>query len=152
MSLIQKNIINHIAEHGRSIMGVGAGPSSASFMYTIGNHLSGIPEFVISGLLSESLQHVLNELSQQAIARGEPFADGELVNLGGKLSVRIEDAPSIAKSFMTIQATEFYGNEDYALQQVVLPDASGRFPEDAGCDEPFSRQMDYILLALRKAH
>ena len=37
----------------------------------------------------------------------------------------------------TVQVGEYYGTNDYAVQQIVAPDTFGRYPEDPQCDLPF---------------
>jgi Domain of unknown function (DUF4262) len=40
---------------------------------------------------------------------------------------------------ITIQAGQFYGTEEYPVQQVLIPDPDGRFPGDPNCQPPYCR-------------
>jgi hypothetical protein len=61
-----------------------------------------------------------------------------LVEIGGKFPPKIIDASSFVKQFYTIQAGQFYGTEDYSVQQVVFSDKSGKYPGDPDCEEPYA--------------
>lgn len=39
-----------------------------------------------------------------------------------------------ARRNYTIQAGQFYGHEDYEVQQILFPDRSGRYLDDPRCD------------------
>jgi hypothetical protein len=125
-----------IREHGRHILGVfncedTTGPE---FAYTIGNHDKGLPELLVIGTPKGGF---LNDLSLIMINRGEQFADGEIVDIGGRFPVKVVDANPAVRDEFTIQAGQYYGTEDYAVQQVLIPDREGRFPGDPNCDEPY---------------
>jgi len=80
----------------------------------------------------------LNDLSQQLMERGIAFEEGELVNLGGKFPVKIVTADQRAQRDYTIQAGQFLGTEDYVVQQALIPDRNGRFPDEPECQPPYS--------------
>jgi hypothetical protein len=77
---------------------------------------------------------ILNMLSDMMVERGGRFSEGELVSLGGKYPVKIITANATAKTEYTIQVGRVYGDEDYEVQQVVLSDRNGIFPDDARCE------------------
>ena len=107
------------------------------FAYTIGNALKNLPELLVIGTSDAGF---LNDLSQMMIEAGMPFADGHLVRIGGaRLPVKLIRADPVAQDEYTIQAGEFRGHDDYAVMQVLIPDREGRYPGDAGCQEPWSR-------------
>lgn len=111
------------------------------YMYTIGNHEWGLPELIFIGDSDEKFAHVLNRLGR--MKRGEErraFHNGELVSLGGKFPVKIVDASARAKQEFTLVVGQFYGTEDYRVQQIVLCDTQGKFPGDPGCAEPYASQ------------
>jgi Domain of unknown function (DUF4262) len=76
--------------------------------------------------------------SDMMIERGAPFADGELVNPGGKFPAKIVNASRRAQDDYTIQAGQHFGHEDYRVLQVLIPDRNGRFPDDPECQPPYS--------------
>jgi hypothetical protein len=82
--------------------------------------------------------NVLDDLSQTMIERGSAFADGELVKLGGKYPFKIIDADQRAHDEYTIQAGQYHDTEDYRVQQVLIPDRNGRYPDDPECQQPYA--------------
>ena len=125
-----------IANYGRRLMGVLGDAGNLSFTYTIGNQIHGLPELLVIGTHEG---YLLNVLSEQMLERGCPFTDGELVKSpNGKTSVKIVNAGARAREEYTIQAGRFFGTENYAVQQVLLPDPAGQFPGERGCQKPFS--------------
>jgi hypothetical protein len=122
-----------IERDGRTIVGVFDG--DPPFGYTIGNELKGLPELLVIGL-SRDLSF-LNMLSDMMIKRGTRFAEGETVNLGGNYPVKIITTNTMAHAEYTVQAGNFYGSDDYTVQQVLVPDRDGIFPDDARCAERF---------------
>jgi Domain of unknown function (DUF4262) len=130
---IARKIVSDIDRVGRSIIGVGDAPP---FAYTIGNSLVGLPELLVLGMVADDL---LNQLSEMMIERGRGFDDGELVSLGGLRPVKIVSATAeVVKTEYTIQVANFTDGDDYAVQQVVIPDKHGRFPGDPKCEQPFA--------------
>jgi hypothetical protein len=84
-----------IERDGRHILGIPDG-EPAPFAYTIGNELKGLPELLLIGVSRKA--GLLNVLSDMMIERGTRFADGELVDLGGKHPVKIINANAMAQS------------------------------------------------------
>lgn len=79
----------------------------------------------------------LNKLSEMLIERGKPFDNGSSVNLGGAMSLMAWDTQPEAKIRFTIQAGEYFGTDEYTVQQLVLPDPEGHFPDDAKCNKNY---------------
>jgi len=133
---LHKDIETDVRECGRSVLCIGGEEDLPPFAYTIGNSLVDLPELLIIGTREGAL---LNDLSEKMLDRGRAFDDGELVNLGGKFPVKIITTNDVrAQSEFTIQAGQFLDREDYVVQQVLVPDRSGRYPDDPRCQEPFS--------------
>jgi hypothetical protein len=118
-----------IERDGRQILGVFDEPP---FAYTIGNELKGLPELLFIGGARNS--GFLNILSDMMIERGVRFTDGEIVDIGGKYPIKIINANATAQAEYTIQAGVFYGHDLYQVQQVLVPDRHGHFPDDLQCD------------------
>ena len=131
------NIGKVIKSHGRCLQGVFGGDGQWSFSYTIGNQIHDLPELLLIGSHQGTY---LNELSNRMIDRGAPFANGEIIETyiceetGKNYRVQIFNAAPEAKSEYTIQAGQFFGTENYRVQQVVLSDNDGRLPGEIGCD------------------
>lgn len=132
-------VAKNIAAYEQNLVGVGSEEGNLPFTYTIGNHEVGLPELLIIGGAAGLYGHVLNTLGAMMRERGAPFSDGELVSLGGEHPVRIINVPTSAVSEdYTCQVEHYYQTTDYKVQQVVVCDTSGRFPDEEGCDEPWS--------------
>ena len=132
------HIANVIAKNKRQIIGVIPSKKELGFAYTIGNQEKGLPELLLIGNFdSESIAAILNQLSDRMLELKQPFVNESLHNLGGTLSVKLLDALPEAHVKYTIQAGQFYANEDYDVQQVVIPDQKGRWPDDPQCHKNF---------------
>jgi hypothetical protein len=131
---------DEIERHGRTRVGVfsmpdAADPTNETFVYTVGNALRGLPEFLIVGMCDD--QGILNHLSDMMLERRAAFADRELVTLApGYMPLCVVDASEDVKDKFTVQATNLLGG-DYRVQQVVLSDKAGLFPWQSGCAAPY---------------
>jgi hypothetical protein len=66
------------------------------------------------------------------------FEDGQIVLLpGAHLPVKIIRANDTARTY-ALQAGRYFGHNDYPIMQVLIPDRAGKFPDEAGCQPPFS--------------
>jgi hypothetical protein len=127
-----------IATMGQSMLGVLGDKNTPPFIYTIGNAERGLPELLIIGAADNSIGDVLNVIGEKMRERGRPFDNGELINIGGKFPLKAINTTPKAKEDYTIQAGQYLGHEDYAVQQLLIPDKHGRFPGDPKCEEPFA--------------
>lgn len=130
---LQEETIYAITKYGRRFIGILGDAENLSFTYTIDNHIHGLPELLVIGTHEG---YFLNALSEMMLQRGCAFTDGELVP-NGKVSVKIVNANARAREEYTIHAGWYPGTDDYAVQQVLLPDENGRFPDDPKCQKPF---------------
>jgi Domain of unknown function (DUF4262) len=137
----------NIAQVGQSLLGVlptaEDPPDALPFSYTIGNYEQGLPELLlVANLPSQTAGALLNEMGRRMRAAGRPYNDGERVSFGGKLLVKIIEAGGHAKKEYTIQVGRYYGipDDEYRVQQVLMPDANGVFPDESGCQKPYSEQ------------
>jgi Domain of unknown function (DUF4262) len=126
-----------IRHSGRSIIfGFSCEENGPQFAHTIGNHLKALPELLIIGTTQGAC---LNDLSQMMIKSGNPFLDGQLVRINaGRLPVKIIRANNTAQADYTLCAGDYFGHQDYAVMQVIMPDRTGKFPGEDGCQEPYS--------------
>ena len=130
-------ILEHIDRYGRHIIGVfacaGDDDDTPPFAYTIGNwrQPNSLPELLVIGTSDAGF---LNLLSAKMLERGTRFAEGEIVNLGGRHAVKIINTNASAQAEYTIQAGNFYGHDNYSVQQALVPDRRGRFPDDPQCE------------------
>ena len=130
-----------IRDYGWMLMGVLPDPDESSnsviryipFIYTIGNYECGLPELLMIGCTSGV---PLNKIVAKMRNYNRAFTDGESIYLGAKFQPRAFWANDQAREY-TFQVGEYYGTNDYAVQQIVIPDTSGRYPDDPRCDVPF---------------
>ncbi len=132
-----EGIAGDIQRHGRAVICVGGDKDEPPFAYTIGNSSVGLPELLILGTAKGA---PLNALSDIMAKRKAAFADNELVDLGGRVPVKVITVTDLARARAdyTVQAGEYFRHDDYAVQQVLMPDRSGRFPDEPGCRAPYA--------------
>lgn len=138
-------ITQDINQSGRSIIGVFADCEQKDdgfipFAYTVGNicntNLITLPELLVIGTARAGF---LNDLSQQMIAARAPFEDGQTVLLpGARLPVKVIRANNYARTEYAIQVGEYFATDEYPIMQVLIPDRNGKFPDELGCEPPFS--------------
>jgi len=132
-----RSMANMIATSKRVTMAIAKSKKEPAFFYTIGNQEKQLPELLIIGNFNPNQMCVaLNQLSDKMLQQGN-FTDGEAVSLGGEYPLLIYRAAKEAKEKYTIQAGQFYANEDYAVMQAVLPDKKGVYPPDPRCHKDF---------------
>jgi uncharacterized protein DUF4262 len=108
-----RDIANDIREHGRSVLCIPGDADGSGFAYTIGNwETHRLPELLIIGTTRGAM---LNPLSELMIERDHAFAEGEIVDLGGKYPVKIITANERAQTDYTIQAGQFLGHESQGI-------------------------------------
>jgi hypothetical protein len=131
-------IAENIDEYGQHVQGVFGEGDILPFFYTIGLTEQELPELLlIGGFAPEDGAAVLNWLGEAMRERGRPFNDGEIMDWGGRLPVKVVDAGDEARNEYVIQAGEFYQTDQVRVMQVLIPDTEGRFPGEPGCAEPF---------------
>lgn len=106
---------------------------SPSFAYTIGLHSHGLPEIIIFCLPMQAAHVIINNVARLMIENKKAFSSGSIIHSVANLPLAIADA-QMGKEKFTFQATEFYETLSYQLQQLVIPDAQGKFSWDDGYD------------------
>lgn len=131
-------IEENIRRTGRHLFGIGGNPT---FVYSIGNFYSGLPEFLLIGNVPMHLAGLtVNVASELQKANGRPFAEG-LVDIDFSMPIKVRNCGPLAKSEFSIQAGQYFGTEDYPIMQILLPDKQGRYADDAGVEYPFNVVM-----------
>jgi hypothetical protein len=111
-----------------------------SYGYTIGNHERGLPELLVVSVdadiaysleMDESLEAVCLRMREQNRA----FKNGELVDVGRGYLLKVINAGDDVKSTYTSEVGDYYETDDYAVQQVLLPDEQGRYAGDGGDED-----------------
>ena len=109
-----------------------------AFSYTIGNQAKGLPELLVIG---SKCGAYLNEMSERMIKQSKAFDHGEVIETSALLNapaskkyrIKIINATNEAHEKYTIQAGVYFGTQDYKVQQIILSDEEGRFPDEVGC-------------------
>lgn len=132
--------IRHVLDTlGLMIIGVSAEAKKPAFYYTIGLHEKlGLPELLLIGNFEEQVStEILQRMSDAMTKHGTMFVDGAHVDNGGKYPLVVYNTSAIAQKRYTFQATNFYGHEDYMVQQILIPDPNGRYPTDKVCHRSY---------------
>jgi hypothetical protein len=141
-----RSMANMIATSKRVTMAIAKSRKEPSFFYTIGNQEKQLPELLIIGNFKpQDMCSILNTLSDAMAEAKEPAKDGSTIDLGGEYPLLIYLASKDAKEKYTVQAGQFYANEDYEVMQVVIPDKKGCYPPDPKCHK------DYQVPVLRES-
>lgn len=138
-------IDEHIRLYGRSIITVvptTVNPEAVPFLYTIGNRKISVPELLFVGQVNADLTALVNRVSSALRLRilGD-FPDGLRVvtaSTPGKHPVKLIRVGFKARRDYMVQATRYWGSDEYPAMQVLLPDRHGLYRGDPGCEEPYA--------------
>lgn len=132
------DIARNISVHGQHLMAVhGDDQDPLDFIYTIGNDERGLPELLLLGGCDPVDGHILNILGEMLRERARAFEHGALLDFGAKYPAKVINANARAKDEYTVQAGQYHGTERYRVQQVLLFDPAGRYPDDPTCEQPY---------------
>ena len=129
-------IRDDITQMGRHVIGVGGEPS---FTYTIGHLFVGKPDLIMVGTSPQIATTIFNhigsnlELSERLVHLNE----GDLLDIGGQFPLKIHVCGARVRAEYTVQAGQFYRMESYKVLQLIVPDMTGRYPDDPECDQRF---------------
>lgn len=139
MSLMDKfrqQVQTNITKADVHVWGIFGSETGPSFCYTTGLTEKSFPEFLIAGFNPEQGHQVIMMAVHTLKERGTRFENGEVVQLGDEdhQKVLILDARDSVKDDYTHQTGQYYGTEEYEVQQLLIPDVMGRFPNDPACE------------------
>lgn len=140
-----RTIRANIATHGRHLIGVFPTKDSLDsdeFTYTIGNKFANIPDLIVDSI-HPSIATLCNMVSDILILQKPPIVNGMIVSIGGQFGLKLAEVGEFCRDRIMVQAGQFYGNDNYKAMQIILPDKSGRYPGDEGCEPPYSLQTIY---------
>ena len=124
-----------IRRYGWQLQGVMGDEDNFPFIYSIGNQEVGLPELLMIG--SHRDGSALNALCKIMRENNRPFENGELIDWGGKFPLKSINAGDEAKDKYTLFVGAYYRTDEYAVQQVLMPDRFGRYPDDLRCEYPY---------------
>ncbi len=123
-----------INRFGWKLCGVRGDETHFPFIYTLGNCASGLPELLMIGSSNEATLNSICELMRWC---RRAFQERELIELPCyDYAFRAVNGNDDAKIYAW-QVDAYYRFEDYSVQQILIPDNSGRFPDDPECEEPY---------------
>src|SRR5205085_2043041 len=91
--------------------------------YTIGNYERGWPELMMVG--PPVIRAMLDALCELMRKNNRPFADGEIIETEYNFPLKALNVNDGVKKHWTPVVGDYYRTNDYALQEIVMGDASG---------------------------
>jgi hypothetical protein len=100
--------------------------------------VQGQPEILIIGPRQSQADGPIAAIVDFMRDRKAAVGNGELVGIGGKYPVKVINVSrDTVKDLCTCAVERHHGTRDYVVQQMMIPDRDGRFPDEPGCAEPF---------------
>lgn len=133
----REKIQQNIAKYGVHVWAVGGDGAGPTFVYTTGLAEKNLPEFLVVGFDPLSGHRAITALVERLKnSDGKALENGEVIQLTDDPASKIVifDARDSVKDQYTIQTGQFYRTQDYRVQQILIPDEAGRFPNDPNCD------------------
>lgn len=153
---VLEGIEQHIAEYGVSIMGVGGGPSTPSFCYTIGRAAKGLPEVIMLAVPREYGHVLLNALHAMEQKGELQLTPGTTIPVIPGLTLyplRVGSvAPANVHNEYLVQASrrqQRVGGPAATAVQLIMCDRQGRYPLDANYDSDYMRGQLCLAPAAR---
>lgn len=124
-----------------SLMGIGGGPDSPSFHYTVGLHCQDLPELIVFGLPFET-GGIVNAMGERLCEPDYELRDGGLAEriitgyavklrlLGPLLKFHVED--ELDYFGYLLRFAKHHRSDPMSIEavQMLLPDKEGRFSDD----------------------
>lgn len=131
-----KQVQTNVKNSGVHVWGIFGSEESPTFAYTTGLAEKDLPEFLMVGFAPESSHAIIMMAYEEMKKRGRRFEDREvfLVDDDPQKALVFLDARDSVKDDFTIQTGQYYQTEDYQVQQIMVPDREGRFPNDPACE------------------
>lgn len=121
--------ISNFVEQGRwGVIGVGASETDSPFSYTVGLHYKKLPELIMVGISPQIAIRILNDCAEKMVVNGAGFKHGCLLDDLANMPLAIIDVIDSKKKECAVQAYNHYQHWDFGMQQLVMPDRSGKFP------------------------
>lgn len=131
---IDRKIEAGIDKDGYYVVGVGPGPETPSFFYSIGFYKAGHPEVVLTALDPDNAHGMIAACYHMIANHERSFTDGsesdEIANLPVRFRLTQPDPVKMPYTF----CNRYYGHFVPRLQ-LIWPDTEGHFPGDPECDK-----------------
>lgn len=135
---LRRAVEENIAKYGHHVMGVGAGPNSPGFTYTIGLTAKYGTELIVFALPMTMACGFLNQIA----ALGNIQLDEPYTNIAN-FPLHVRKCTGAAAEY-GVQAEAFYGRP-VQFCQVILCDRAGKMPWEAGFDHAMMDPMQPLL-------
>jgi hypothetical protein len=130
MKKIDLDIQGKISKFGHCLVGVMGEPM---YMYTVGLSPANAELIMFANLHPPRFADVMNHLASLS-----PFRHNQTVPCGGQYPFKVIDADySITSSEYTLMV-EHYRPSPYRVQQVLVCDLNGVYPDDPSCESPYN--------------
>ena len=131
--------VNHIEEHGCSIVSVKRTTYGLGWSYSIGIFdTCGQPELITVGLLPDTAHSALNSAAK-LLRDGVALTRGRHRDLVGDVECQFRPVDAKWVSQLMGWAIWYYGGSDFPVLQLIYPDLENRFPGDGGFNEYFAQ-------------
>ena len=145
---LDKKILTNIEKFGHTYMGIFSDASIArpAFIYTVGLHLSGLPEIIMSGNLDQAEMHgVISNLAGYWLQEKRPiFGDyPDFIKLSDEKSAPISVVkvdPDFANDNYLFIVKRLYPDAKYEVAQLYWPDINCKLP----FDDDYSQDEAYV--------
>ena len=131
---IDRKIAEGIERTGYYVVGVGAGPKTPSFFYSVGFYKHGHPEIVLTSLAPDNAHGMIASCYHLITDHDRCFTDGsesdEVANMPVRFRLTSPDPTAMPYTF----CDRYYGHFVPRLQ-LIWPDTEGHFPGDPECDK-----------------
>ncbi|MEV4513200.1 DUF4262 domain-containing protein [Dactylosporangium sp. NPDC049525] len=122
------DILSTVARHGWSAVWV---PAGVDFAYTVGLwHTFRLPELAMFGLNGDNMQDWLNGCVAHIRAAGLPAAEVPFTGVIDGFPTQLRPVDESWRDAFFGTAHRFYRGQPVPFQQLVWPDAAGRWPWD----------------------
>lgn len=124
-----------IERYGHTVISVFGEEDRSSFFYSIGLAAAQLPELVVvAALYPDTGTHAVNRAAICMRKQERAFHEGEEFDIGFSTPVRAHNPKNLANTRRqyTRQAGQYWRREDYPVQQIIFPDANGKWPGQQG--------------------
>lgn len=146
---ILNQISDKITEHGWTAVSVGFEKGTPAFTYSVGfSKTFGSPEVVFMGIRPETAQSLISSMAAQLLNKEIqiPQKDALMSQVIMHFDVKVRHIHQDSAGDIARVAAKFAWPDPVKLVQIILPDAAGKFPGEAGCDLSYAQMQNIDLL------
>jgi len=125
----------NIERVGHSVISVFGDEQRPPFSYTVGLWEARLPELIlVIGIEPQDALNAVNAVAGLLRRRERAFDQWQELDIGFNVPVRMHNPYDIelVRQEWTIQSGQFLRVQDYPVQQILFPDANGKWPDERG--------------------